>query len=837
MTILIVQCRLSSTRLPQKALKNLGNKPVLAWTLNAMHKVPADEYIVATDESSVTGLSDVVKKCGWNIFIGPEEDVLKRFCLVIEKYNADIVIRATADNPFLFYESAVALLEEYKRHSKISKCDYITWTGLPHGSGIEIFNAKSLLKAAELTKLPYDHEHVGPALYNHKDKFESFFIESPSRWNYPLLRTTIDTIADYRHALLIVEYLSKENITAEPYTTEQIVSALESNYVQYPVLLMPSIQKGHGTGHIKRCLSIAIINKWFIYIPENSSLKEINILLKEAKIKGFENWQIVREFPQKDEYTLVITDLFVSSVEILKKIRTISNLAVMDEGSKFTCYADYILDIIPSLKKNRMANFTNPNFISLPSHIKNVKEPVSSENIKKILITVGGEDPLGVTALAAIAFALPGKEITAICFNKEKNEKIISEQSPEISNHIIISGLVPNLKETLADYDLIITHYGFTAFEAIAAGCGVLLLGTTPLHSELAQKYGFFCLQKTEITRKSAEKILKKKSLLYPSKLKSVFNKSKKSLDSLALFLKDISYGKRIECPVCGKKKDILDPVVFRTKERTFRRCSECGILYMSWTKTGIDTEYDVSYFNESYKIQYGKTYIEDFPSIKAQCVRRMSVIDAIYRKRSYAPVMPSVLDIGCAYGPFLDAASDAGWQVFGTDISQNAVDYVQKKLLFPAAISCFPDFEPSLEFGISKFDSVTMWYVIEHFTNLKSVLEKVSLILKLNGIFAFSTPSASGVSAKKNRENFFTNSPADHYTLFELKRVNSLLAEYGFKVIKILSTGHHPERFPKVSNKKSLRYRLASFESHIFKLGDTFEVYCKKIKECKIER
>ena len=50
MTILVVQCRLSSTRLPGKALLPLGNSTVLDWTLAAMKKVPADEYYLATTE-------------------------------------------------------------------------------------------------------------------------------------------------------------------------------------------------------------------------------------------------------------------------------------------------------------------------------------------------------------------------------------------------------------------------------------------------------------------------------------------------------------------------------------------------------------------------------------------------------------------------------------------------------------------------------------------------------------------------------------------------------------------------------------------------------------------
>ena len=57
--IVIVQCRLSSSRLPQKALKKLGNQTVLAWVLQSMKKVPASRYFVATDYSSFEYIKNI----------------------------------------------------------------------------------------------------------------------------------------------------------------------------------------------------------------------------------------------------------------------------------------------------------------------------------------------------------------------------------------------------------------------------------------------------------------------------------------------------------------------------------------------------------------------------------------------------------------------------------------------------------------------------------------------------------------------------------------------------------------------------------------------------------
>ncbi len=63
MTIIIVQCRLDSTRLPRKALLPLGGRPLVAWTLAAMKRVPAEHYILAVEYDSFQELEPVAKDC------------------------------------------------------------------------------------------------------------------------------------------------------------------------------------------------------------------------------------------------------------------------------------------------------------------------------------------------------------------------------------------------------------------------------------------------------------------------------------------------------------------------------------------------------------------------------------------------------------------------------------------------------------------------------------------------------------------------------------------------------------------------------------------------------
>lgn len=841
----IVQCRLSSTRLPGKAVKNLGGRPSVEWTLASMKKVKAEFHYVATDEDSYPVLEPICRKWGFGIFKGPLDDVLERYCLLIEKLKCRTVLRATADNPFLFYEAAELLCEEFEKQSKISKVDYMTWTGLPHGSGVEIFRADSLLRARKLTDLPFDREHVAPAIYNHKNVFSSLFYKAPARFYFPDYRTTIDTAGDFRRAIAVVKRLSKGVFPEEPYTTEQIMKAVKDPEVNDTVLFIPSVKKGCGTGHLRRSLSAAYQAGGFIYIPENPGLEETDEIVESFRKNHseFKDFQIVRSLPETKEYSLLVTDSFKTEKSLYSELWKKGNILSIDEGSLFTENADFLLDIIPSVNLERKPNARKTEFIERPHNRKSGKVT----EIRKILVCFGGEDPSLFTEKAVAYFSRSGLEVHSV-----------GRKNP-----------CENLKEKLFEYDLVVTHYGLTAFEALGAGCLVLLFPTSRLHEKLAEKYGFrlfdlkdfsrpfrkdyvsdigrYALQNQGFLLSGKESPASSGKNMSIEKERSDSSCEESSEETLGGFIKRLSHAKRYFCPVCAEFPETPDAVVARTEHRTFRRCGNCGMIYISFSSQK-ETEYTKEYFSEEYKKQYGKTYLEDFSSIKKNGIRRIFEINSALSVKE--KTKPAILDIGCAYGPFLSAADDDGWMPFGLDVSEDAVSYVQNTLLFPAAKASFPDFDSEKEFGISKFDAVSMWFVIEHFKDLKSVLEKVSQILKKGGVFAFSTPSAEGVSAKMNTEEFFEKSPKDHYSLWEPSTAGRILKRFGFKVVKIVSTGHHPERFPvseknaeKNGNRKlkengsknsssdeNAGMKLLGFYSRMFRLGDTFEVYCRKI-------
>ncbi len=814
MTIIAVQCRLASSRLPNKALLCLGEKELLRWTLRCLKKVLVDEYWVACDEESYPVLSAIAESEGWHCFAGPQQDVLERYCLLAEHTRADIILRATADNPFLFYEAAIETLKKIQKY----KCDYFAFLDIPHGSGVEAFSAASLLKAKLSTNDPYDHEHVGPALYNHTDVFNCIFEKAPEQWSIANSegehRTTVDTIADYRRAQRMYDYLESENVQ-NPYEAKQILRALQSSYVQKkPILIAPTVQKGRGTGHIRRSLKLVEnLRKNHnrhanIFLYEEPSV-EVNVLIQNAIDTGIiRKYQIINELPQPDEYELIVLDMFMHKKELVEHLYSLAKIISLDDGETYSNYIDYNLDILPSLHSGKNKNCFNPRLLELPE----CKSRAVSK-IEKVLISIGGEDPAQFSELI-----------------HKSLQCVLSSNSVVIDSTKISP--ISNLSSVINKYDLVITHFGFTAFEALSAGCAVITVATSPIHKKLSKKYGLVCLEKNECSPLKIKRILQKKDTLYGDTLRSLFCANSK--ETLAGLIDAYSLSTRYSCPVCNDVNS-KNAVISRDSVKTIKKCSKCGLSYISFCVRK-EKAYAKDYFFAEYKNQYGKTYLDDFEQIKQFGLARMDNILKVLNGQNY-DIDDTILDIGCAYGPFLAAANQKSFVPYGTDISIDAIEYVNNSLSFKAVASPFSKFDVLKAFGKDSpkngmFRVVTMWYVIEHFQNLDEVLKKVNSLLVPGGVFAFSTPNALGISRKVNASSFFAQSPHDHFSIWDKKSARKILRQYGFSMKKVVFTGIHRHRYPRILQKLPLF--IIKMLAKILCFGDTFEVYCVKDKDIK---
>ena len=193
-TGIFLQVRIASSRLNGKALLPLAGKPVIVHAMEALSTVPADSRWILTDEQSAPELTDPADRCGFKVYAGDPENVLKRYCDAADHAGADTIVRATGDNPLVssfITEQSLALQRE-------TGADYAGVTGSPLGTGVEILRAQALRDLLVRTTDRYEQEHVGPGLYRRPKTYHIAIREVDRHLYQPAFRVTLDTAEDYQ---------------------------------------------------------------------------------------------------------------------------------------------------------------------------------------------------------------------------------------------------------------------------------------------------------------------------------------------------------------------------------------------------------------------------------------------------------------------------------------------------------------------------------------------------------------------------------------------------------------------------------------------------------------
>jgi spore coat polysaccharide biosynthesis protein SpsF len=174
-TVVIVQARTGSSRLPRKVLMPLEGRSVLSHVLARCHAIDGvDEVCCATTiDADDDPVADEAERCGAVVFRGSEKDVLERYHLAAKACKADIVMRVTSDCPLIDPQIAANVLalraEKNADYAANNMPQDGSPRGWPHGLDCEAFTAQSLADAAEKAEDPYEHEHVTPWIRNNPD--------------------------------------------------------------------------------------------------------------------------------------------------------------------------------------------------------------------------------------------------------------------------------------------------------------------------------------------------------------------------------------------------------------------------------------------------------------------------------------------------------------------------------------------------------------------------------------------------------------------------------------------------------------------------------------------
>ena len=184
----ILQARMSSSRLPGKVLMDVCGAPMLARQIERVSRAKTiDKIIVATsDRDDDQPVADLAASLDVPCVRGPLMDVLERFRLVAEQYPADHYVRLTGDCPL----TDPGLLDDLIDFHIAGGFDISTLGAVrtfPHGLDAEVMTAEALFTAARECDDAYEREHTTPFLYHREGRFKVGKLtqpvdESQARW-------------------------------------------------------------------------------------------------------------------------------------------------------------------------------------------------------------------------------------------------------------------------------------------------------------------------------------------------------------------------------------------------------------------------------------------------------------------------------------------------------------------------------------------------------------------------------------------------------------------------------------------------------------------------------
>ena len=162
----IVFSRMSSNRLPGKAMMDISGKTLLQRVIERTKKIKLiDHFCIATSKNQEDDIiSAYAESMGLDVYRGSLDDVAKRAFEASKKYSYDSFLRVCADRPFLDSKLYDNMINIHKNNNFDITTNLFPRT-VPPGLSGEIINVNSLETILRLTSDSIDREHVTRYFY------------------------------------------------------------------------------------------------------------------------------------------------------------------------------------------------------------------------------------------------------------------------------------------------------------------------------------------------------------------------------------------------------------------------------------------------------------------------------------------------------------------------------------------------------------------------------------------------------------------------------------------------------------------------------------------------
>ncbi len=208
---------------------------------------------------------------------------------------------------------------------------------------------------------------------------------------------------------------------------------------------------------------------------------------------------------------------------------------------------------------------------------------------------------------------------------------------------------------------------------------------------------------------------------------------------------------------------------------------------YLLCKKCGAGTLFPKPDSKTIYNLYNKKTYFKNLSApirnnlLQWFITRRIFKTPSEWIAENFEPA--KVLDVGCGNGEFVKYLQNKGWDVYGTDLSPEAVknsSHLVGKERIRVGVFHKQEFN-------QKYDMVSFWHVLEHIDNPLEYLNKANKILRKNGVVVAESPNFDSINLNLFRKFYSWIMVPDHVIYYNERAVRVLAQKTGFRVKQII--------------------------------------------------
>jgi spore coat polysaccharide biosynthesis protein SpsF len=234
--VLIIQARMTSTRLPGKSIMPLADKPLVYRMVERLKKSKKiDEIVIATsDQPEDQVLVELAKELEVSFFQGDLLDVRDRYLKAAERFEADFILRIPADNPMPDWHEIDKLIDFHLEHNPSgfsSNLAQVNDSGYLDGIGAEIFSTRLLQESIARSSSDMVKEHVHRNFFDYSTQtpVDASWCpiaspKAPAELRRPDIILDVNTMDDYTKIKRIYDNLYPKNPN---FTTVDVINFLD----------------------------------------------------------------------------------------------------------------------------------------------------------------------------------------------------------------------------------------------------------------------------------------------------------------------------------------------------------------------------------------------------------------------------------------------------------------------------------------------------------------------------------------------------------------------------------------------------------------------------------